>query len=448
MTNGSPQVLTGTRATALYIGALLGPGLLLLPGLAASIAGPASILAWLGLLGVSALLAATFAALAAEVPSAAGAMGYAEAGLGPAAGAVTGWWFLAAVTLGVPTVSIVGASYVTDLAGGGRGATSAVAVAILAAVLVLALAGLRSTTAVQLALVGLLVLAIALAVVGAWPHASAARWEPFAPHGLPAVGRAAAVLMLAFFGWEAVAPLAVRVRSRRVLTWVIAAAFALTAVIYVALAVLTISVLPADQVAAPSGPVPVADLLAAGFGTAGRTLAAVTAVVVTLGTVNAYLAGATELATALAASATGRDRRLPVAVAASGAVIIAGFGAGLFSTATLISVATALLVAVYLTSTAAATRLLTGRRRAYAALSLLAVIAVLAFTGWALLTPAGVALVALAYRAARPGRSAAADPRRPGGEPHAAVAAAYGADAVRAADQAGDRVGADLTPPG
>ncbi|MGH3212551.1 MAG: hypothetical protein ACRDNO_32780, partial [Trebonia sp.] len=42
--------LTTTRGAALYIGALLGPGLLLLPGLAAAEAGPASVLAWAGLL--------------------------------------------------------------------------------------------------------------------------------------------------------------------------------------------------------------------------------------------------------------------------------------------------------------------------------------------------------------------------------------------------------------
>ncbi len=55
--------LSVPRATALYIGALLGPGLLLLPGLAAEQAGPASIIAWVALLGLSALFAAVFAAL-------------------------------------------------------------------------------------------------------------------------------------------------------------------------------------------------------------------------------------------------------------------------------------------------------------------------------------------------------------------------------------------------
>src|SRR5258706_28420 len=65
--------LSVPRASALYIGALFGPGLLLLPGLAAQQAGPASIIAWVALLGLSAIFATVFAALGRAVPGAAGA---------------------------------------------------------------------------------------------------------------------------------------------------------------------------------------------------------------------------------------------------------------------------------------------------------------------------------------------------------------------------------------
>src|ERR1700684_4483806 len=92
--------LSVPRAAALYIGALFGPGLLLLPGLAAEQAGPASIIAWVTLLGLSGIFAAMFAALGRRVPGAAGAAGYAAAGLGRRAGAVTRWWFLAGVVAG------------------------------------------------------------------------------------------------------------------------------------------------------------------------------------------------------------------------------------------------------------------------------------------------------------------------------------------------------------
>src|SRR5438876_1189347 len=55
--------LSVPRGAALYVGALIGPGLLLVPALAAQAAGPASILAWALLLVLSAPLAITFAAL-------------------------------------------------------------------------------------------------------------------------------------------------------------------------------------------------------------------------------------------------------------------------------------------------------------------------------------------------------------------------------------------------
>src|SRR6516162_5811849 len=115
--------LSVPRASALYIGALFGPGLLLLPGLAAQQAGPASIIAWVALLGLSAIFATVFAALGRKVP---GAAGYAAAGLGRRAAAMTRWWFLAGVIAGAPIVCLIGASYVTAMTGGGPLARAAV----------------------------------------------------------------------------------------------------------------------------------------------------------------------------------------------------------------------------------------------------------------------------------------------------------------------------------
>ena len=90
-----PAGLTTARGAALYIGALLGPGLLLLPGLAAAEAGPASVLAWAGLLVLSGLFAVVFGSLGRGFPSAGGVIGYVRAGLGTRASAVAGWSFLA-----------------------------------------------------------------------------------------------------------------------------------------------------------------------------------------------------------------------------------------------------------------------------------------------------------------------------------------------------------------
>src|SRR5512142_1455869 len=200
-----PLPLSVPRAAALYIGALLGPGLLLLPGLAAEQAGPASIIAWVALLGLSAILAAVFTGLGKAVPGAAGAAGYAAAGLGPRAEAMTRWWFLAGVVAGAPIVCLIGASYVTVLTGGGPLLRAAVAAGLLLAVLGLAVGGVRASTVAQLMLVALLIAVVVTAVTGSAHAARPANWTPFAPHGWLSPPPAAATLMLSFVGWDAVA---------------------------------------------------------------------------------------------------------------------------------------------------------------------------------------------------------------------------------------------------
>ena len=128
------SMLSTRSATALYVGAVLGPGVLILPSLAAEAAGPASVLAWAGLLALSVPLAITFAVLGVRQPEAGGTAAYARAAFGRRAGAVTGWWFLGGVVLGAPAVAMVGGFYVAELLGAGREAAVVAAAGMIAAV--------------------------------------------------------------------------------------------------------------------------------------------------------------------------------------------------------------------------------------------------------------------------------------------------------------------------
>ena len=391
MTTNTAPPLSVPRGAALYIGALLGPGVLLLPGLAASIAGPAAILAWAGLLGVSALFAVMFTALGTRYPGEGGVSAYAAAGLGPRAGYAVGWSFLLGVVAGAPVVCLIGGGYVASLAGGGQAMATAVAAGLLLAVLGLALAGMRASTGVQMVLVVLLVAVVVAGVAGSAPAARMANWHPFAPHGWAAVGKAASVIMLSFVGWEAVAPLTARFgNARRRLPRVVAIAFGTTAALYLTMAAATTAVLGR----AAGGSVPLADLLAIAIGPAGRAVAAGAAVLLTLGAVNAYLSGAAVMARSLTARA-GRDgagqsagggRPSPVlliAIAATGLLVIAAASAHLVSTTQLVTVPTALFLTVYLGCTAAASRVLRGPARLAAAGALAAVAVIMVFSGWA-----------------------------------------------------------------
>ncbi|SNT15901.1 amino acid efflux transporter [Asanoa hainanensis] len=390
------------RGTALYIGALLGPGLLLLPGLAAGQAGPASMVAWVVLLGASALFAVVFAALGVRHPSAGGVWGYASAGLGPRAGRVVAWCFLAGVIAGAPMVSVVGGNYVAELTGGGVRVAATTAAVLLVGTLAVTARGVRTSATVQFGLVALLLVIVVGAVAGAAPASRAANWTPFAPHGWAALGPASATLMLAFVGWEAIAPLTTRfARPRRQLPVVIAIAFAATAVVYLALGFVTVAVL--GERAATE--VPLAALLQIGLGDLGTTVAAVGALVLTIGAMLAYLAGAASLARALrpdppgpeAHGATGLPRWLAGAVLVSGVVLIGPLATGRIELATLVNVPTTFFLVVYLGCTAAGWRLLRGAARVCAGIACVMVAVVLAFCGPALI-PAALVTVAASVR--------------------------------------------------
>ena len=106
---------------------------------------------------------------------------------------------------------------------------------------------------------------------------------------LAAVGTAASLLMLSFIGWEAVSHLAGELRDpTRQLPRAIFGALAVVVVLYLGLAIATVGVL---GTAKPTD-VPLADLMAAGLGETGRTATAAIAVLLTMGTMNAYVAAA------------------------------------------------------------------------------------------------------------------------------------------------------------
>ncbi|MCI2422076.1 amino acid permease [Saccharopolyspora sp. K220] len=399
MSNASPQALSSTRGAAMYIGALLGPSLLLLPGLAAEIAGPASILAWVGLLALSGLLAWVFTAFGTRLGGGAGVAGYAAAGLGARAGRAVGWCFLAGVILGAPVVCLIGGTYVAALLGGGPTMSLVAAAVLLALVIALTLGGARSTTAVQLGLVAILVVLVAVAVIGSAPAARAANWTPFAPHGWASIGLAGSVLMLSFVGWEAIAPLVGRLRNPRTqLPRVIGVAFAVTAVIYLALSTATISALGARAASS----VPLADLLRVAVGAAGPVAATIAAVALTLAATNAYLSGAAALAAELRMSRRAADPGpawwLQLAIIGAGVLLLGGAAAGVVNTAQLVAIPTTLFLTVYLGCTAAGVRVLSGPARIAAAVACSAVLGVLAFSGWALLIAMLTALGAYTWR--------------------------------------------------
>jgi amino acid efflux transporter len=395
------------RGAALYVGALIGPGLLLVPALAAQAAGAASIIAWAALLVLSAPLAITFAALGVRHPVSGGVSAYVREGFGDTAAAITGGWFLTAVFLGAPAVALIGGYYVADLTGSGTPVAAAVGLAMFGTVLAANAFGLRVSSGFQLGLSSVLIVVMVIAIGVALPSRGGHNWQPFAPHGWWAVGTAANILVWLFIGWEAVAQLAGDFkRPDRDLPRAMALAFGLVTVLYIGLAVATIGVS-----AGTGSRVPLADLIAVGFGHAGRDATAILAVALTMGTMNVYLGGSAKLAAALAA-----DRALPswlagdaeesvprrplVLIGAVGVTLLAALLAGLGSTDDLVRATAACFIAVYVLAILSALRILEGRLRRAAAAALVLTVALAVFSGRFLLVPAFSGVLAYLLRRA------------------------------------------------
>ncbi|MFF9482215.1 APC family permease [Streptomyces sp. NPDC014733] len=405
-----PGRLSLAQGTALYVGAVLGTGVLALPGLTARAAGPASLVAWAALVVLSVPLAATFAALAARQPDPGGVSTYVRRAFGGRAATVVGWWFYLGAPVGIPALALFGASYLERSTGGGPAATTGYAAALLAAGFLANAFGVRVSGRVQLLLSGSLALLLVLGILVALPHTDPARLHPFAPHGWSAVGPAAALLVWSFTGWETVTHLSAEfAHPRRDIKRATAAALLTIGVLYLALA--TVTVLALDAAAGTSA-TSLAALLELGFGPPGAVLAGVIAILTTLGTMNAYIAGTAKLGAALA-----RDGALPRALgtgAEPGGVprrslaVVAAIATTVFTAATLtrapvqplVLSTTACLGAVYAVGSAAGARILRTRTRrgtAAALVSLLLICVLLALTGVYLVWPAVLTAAALLW---------------------------------------------------
>ena len=236
-----------------------------------------------------------------------------------------------------------------------------------------------------------------------WKPDETRRPATFAPHGWWAVGTAANILVWLFVGWEAVAQLAGDFRRPEVdLPRAMALAFGIVTVLYIGLAVATVGVTGNSD-----SKVPLADLISVGFGRVGRDATAVLAVALTMGTMNVYLGGFSKLAASLAnegalprwlgADAYRSVPRRPLAViTAVGVAILVALLAGFSNTDDLVRATSACFIAVYVLAVYSATRILDGRLRALAWVTLAMVLVLAVFSTWFLAVPAVAAAISVA----------------------------------------------------
>lgn len=399
------------KGTALYISAILGAGVLVLPGQVASLAGPASLLAWTFSILLSVPLAFTFAQLASRFPDSGGVASYTRRAFGQHLGGVVGWWYFVAGSVGQAIVPLTAGYYIADASGLAQSYAPLFAAVILAVAVAVTLVGLRIGGTVQLVLAGGICLLLLLAIVVAVPQI---RWEaftPFAPQGVAGVGAAVLVLFYAFSGWEAIAHLAEDFKDvRRTLPRATLLTLFVVSALYLGVA---FAVVGTGSYGTPElDNVSLGGIIGGQIGVSSAVALAIAATVICVGTTNAFLASVSRLGHALGKSGwapaalrrTNRRGAPVLATLAAAGIGAAGLVAAVFGwgTSDLVYIPAVLVLTTYLVSTAAGFRLLKGGQKALPAIGFVLILAVVPSAGPHLFIPAALTAAALLYRALRP----------------------------------------------
>ncbi|CAM3265388.1 APC family permease [Brevibacillus invocatus] len=294
---GLSKTLGLTQIVALYIGSVLGSGVLLIPGLAAEKAGPASIVAWL-LMSVLVLpMAITMGLLSARFPSAGGVSTFVRTAYGDRFGNMVGWFFLLSVPIGAPILSVTGAHYLAVLFQWGELQVYLCAGLILLTVLGMNVIGLHVAARVQTIVVSLILSILILAVIAAIPHTSAEHFVPFAPNGWLSVIQAAVLMFWCFIGWEAVTHLSEEFvdPSKNAIRGVLWSA-GIVALLYFGVAFMTVAT---HSYGVGISAASLSVMIQLSLGPVGGWIVAITALFICIATANAYVGAASRIAFAL-----------------------------------------------------------------------------------------------------------------------------------------------------
>jgi amino acid efflux transporter len=413
---GLKRVITLRYAVALYISSVLGAGVLVIPGLAARAAGPASLLAW-GLLSLASYpFAYTFSGLSARNPESGGIYSFAREAFGERAAALVAWLFVAWVISGAPAISLAAGSYVASSLPLTRPETFLVAGLLLLTAFSVNYRGIRLSGRVQLATVAVIVVVLSFAVVASSGSVKASNFTTFLPNGPASVGVAAALIVWSFLGYENVSNVAEEFKDpKRDFHRSVAISVVLVSALYLAVAAVTVGTAAYES---GGGITPFSAMMSSVLGASGGAVISALAVVIVFGTVNAYVAGMARVVYAAAKDggfprALARvDERTGVPGRSTLFLLALVMGSLLafylldFDIQSAFLATSGAAILTYIVGSAAGVRLLRerGARRLLPWASLLVSLAILPFIGTLLGVSLAIATVGIAYSWARIGR--------------------------------------------
>lgn len=287
-------------------GAMISSGIFVLPGLAFSQVGPAVVISYL-IAGVLAFVGVlSVVELATAMPKAGGDYYFVTRSLGPLIGTVSGllsWFALSLKT----AFAVFGVSEVVYILSGGAVPLFATAVLVTVFFVFINMRGAEAAAKLEVVLVlGLLALMTIYFFMGL-PQMQVSHFDPFirSKHGLNAILSTAGFVFVSFGGLLNIATVSEEVRKPRVNipAGFIAATLVIT-LLYALLLIVTVGVLPGEQLGGSLAPI--ADTARLLVGTPGYVAITVAAVLAFVTTANAGIMSASRYPLAL-----GRDNLLP-----------------------------------------------------------------------------------------------------------------------------------------
>lgn len=291
----------------MYVGSVLGTGILVTPAIAANIAGPASLVAWILLSLLSYPIGYTFGALAATYPDAGGLSSFVKRAYGWTAGTVAGWLFVFSFFVGAPIVAIIASSYIITALNLSANLLYPIAFLFMFLTILSNILGIRVGSRTEAVILGAVVILLLVAVALTLPGVQQNNLVPFAPKGWFAVGLVAVIVFWSFQGYENVPHMAEEFKNpKRDFQLSIAISAAITSVLYVLTSFATIgTAIYVNQ----SLYAPVALMFSRSLGVNAIAITLFLALTTSFGTMNAYSIGVSRLVYALA-----RDRSMPSAL--------------------------------------------------------------------------------------------------------------------------------------
>ncbi|EMI9089513.1 MULTISPECIES: APC family permease [Bacillus] len=216
MSNHFDETISITKGTALYVGAVLGSGILILPGMTASVAEGNALVSWLVMILLSIPLAFTFAFLSIEHPSAGGIATFSEKAFGKNIGAIIGWCFFIAGSVGQIVVSMTGGMYIVKVFALSSHLSYVIALIILSISIGFNLYGLKMSGLFQICIGVLTLFILIVTIISSLPYIEMNNINVhICMQEVNSILDASLLIFWSFFGWEAIASLAPEFKTPR-----------------------------------------------------------------------------------------------------------------------------------------------------------------------------------------------------------------------------------------